>query len=100
MSACYWFGCRNSSFMSKRRSHVTSLAANVRAIYLVLVNNSAIIDGFFEHQLTGPSFSIKIKPEVNFWLSLSLTQVESEYSSTRGLSWLLYVIPQSLKPFR
>lgn len=72
--------------MSNRRSHVASFSARVRAMYYALVDDNAIVGCFLEHQLTGPSLSIKMKPEVDFRLSLSPAQSESKYPSTRSLS--------------
>ena len=76
-------------------NHVTSLAANVRAIYSALVDDSATIDCLFEHQLTGSLFSMNIKPDVDFRLFLSPAQLQSEYLSTQSFFSLPYVIPQS-----
>ena len=93
-------GWSSSSFIRNSRSHVASFATRVRAIYLASVDNRATVDCFFKHQVTGPSLSMKIKPEVNFRLSLSPAQSESEYPSMRSLSWLPNVIPCSLEPLR
>ena len=100
MSACYLSGCRRLSLVRKSRNHVTSLAANVRAIYSAFVDDSATVDCLFEHQLTGPLFSMNIKPDVDFWLSLSPAQSESEYPWTQSSFSPPYVIPWSRKPLR
>lgn len=52
--------------MSNKQSHITSLAASVRTIYLALVDNSAIVSCFLEHQLIDSPFSMKKKPDVDF----------------------------------
>ncbi len=85
--------------MRSRRSHVASLAASVRVMYSAFVDNKATVDCLFEHQLTGPPLSIKTKSEVDFRLSLSPAKSESEYPSTRSLSWPLYMMSRSLEPF-
>lgn len=99
--SAYCLSCsKNPSFVSKRPSHIAFLMANVRAIYLVLVDDNAIVVCFFKHQLTGPLFSMKIKSDVDFWLSLSLAQSESKYPSTKSLSWPPYMIFWSFESFR
>ena len=52
--------------MRRSRSQVASLAASVKAMYSASVDDSATVDCRFEHQLTGPPFSINMKPEVDF----------------------------------
>lgn len=71
--------------MSNKRSHVASFVARVKAMYSALVDDNAAVGCFFEHQLTGPSLSMKIKPEVDFRLSLLPAQSESEYLTTKSL---------------
>ena len=73
--------------MSNRRSHIASFAANVNAIYSAWVDNKATVGCLLEYQLTGPPFSIKMKPEVDFRLSRSPAQLESEHPSTNSFSW-------------
>lgn len=46
--------------------HVASFAARVRAMYSASVDDNATVGCFFEHQLTGPPFNMKIKPEGDF----------------------------------
>lgn len=92
ISMCYQFDYRSPSFINKKQSPIAFLATNVRAIYLALVDNSAIVSCFFEHQLTGPLFSIKIKSFVDFWLSLSSAQFKFKYSLIRSQFQLPYVI--------
>ena len=100
MRACCLSGWSSPSSIKSSRSHVASFAARVRVMYSASVDNRTIVDCFFEHQLTGPLLSMKIKPEVDFWLSLSPAQSESEYPSMRSLSWPPNVIPRSLEPLR
>lgn len=50
---------------------MVSFAANIKTIYLALVDEKANVGYFFEHKLIKPSLSIKIKPVVNFRLFLS-----------------------------
>lgn len=85
--------------MRSKWSHVASLAASVRAMYSASMDDKAMVGCHFEHQLTGPPLSIKMKPKVDFRLFLSQAQAESEYPSTKSSSWLPYVIPYFLKPF-
>lgn len=73
--------------MSNRRSQVASFAANVKARYSASVDERATVDCLLQHQLTGPPLRIKMKPEVDFRLSLSPAQSESEYPSTSKLFW-------------
>lgn len=56
--------------VKKSLIHVTSFAAKVRVIYWALVDDKVTVGCFLEHQLTRPSFSIKIKPEFDFLISL------------------------------
>lgn len=87
MRACRWSGWRGLNSVSSRRSHVASFAASVRAMYSASVDDKATMGCLLEHQLTGPPLSMKMKPEVDFQLSLSPAQSKSEYPSTRSLSW-------------
>ncbi len=89
MRACCWSGWRSPNSVSSRRSHVASFAASIRATYSALVDDNATVGCLLEYQLTGPLLSIKMKPEVDFWLSLSPSQSESEYPLTMSLSWPL-----------
>lgn len=88
MKTCCWSGCKSPSSVSSRRSHVASFVASVKAMYSASVDDNATVGCLFEHQLTGLPLSIKIKPEVDFWLSLSPAQSKLEYPSMRSLSWL------------
>ena len=74
--------------MSNSRIYVIFFAANVNAIYSTLVEERATVDCLFKYQLTGLPFSIKIKPEVDFWLAKSPAQTESEYPLISSFSWL------------
>ena len=65
--------------MSSSRNQVASFEASVKAIYSGSVDDSATVGCLLEHQLTGPPLSMKIKPEVDFRLSLSLAQSESQF---------------------
>lgn len=64
--------------MSNRRIHIASFAASINAMYSASVDNRATVGCLLEHQLTGPPFSMKMKPEVNFQLSKSPAQSESD----------------------
>lgn len=68
---------------------MASFAAGIKAMYLALVDKRATIGYFFEHQLIRPLLSMKMKPEVDFRLSLFSAQSESEYLSTSSLFWPL-----------
>lgn len=68
MRTYFWLNCKRSNFISNSYVNIVFLAANISAIYSILVEKKATMSYFFEHQLTGPPFSIKIKPKVNFWL--------------------------------
>ena len=85
--------------MSGSRSQVASFATNVKAMYLVLVDERAIIGCLFEHQLIGPPLSMKIKLKVDFRLFLSSAQSKSEYPSTNSLLWPPWVILRLFEPF-
>ncbi len=78
MGACCWSGCKRPSSVNRSGSQVASFAVRVRAIYSASVDDSATVGCFFEHQLTGPPFSIKMKPDFDLRLSLSPAQSESE----------------------
>lgn len=41
-------------------------------MYSIFIENKAIINYFFKYQLTKLLLSIKTKPEVDFWLFLSI----------------------------
>lgn len=69
-------------------------------MYLALVDDRGTIDSFFKHQLTGSLLSMKIKPEIDFQLSLFLTQSKSKYLSMMSLFWPLNRISYSLEPLR
>ncbi len=66
------------SSVSSRQSQVASLAANVSAIYSASVEEGATVDCLLGHQLIGPLFSMKMKPDVDFRLFLLPAQFESE----------------------
>lgn len=78
MKACCWSGCRKPSSVSSNHNHVASFAANVKAMYLASVDDRATVACFLEHQLTGPLFNMKMKPEIDLRLSLSPAQLGSE----------------------
>ena len=71
MRACCWLGCRKPNSVSSRRSHITFFAASIRAMYSASVDEKATVGYLFEHQLTEPPSSMKMKPEVDFRLFLS-----------------------------
>lgn len=54
-------------------------------MYSTLVDDNAIIGCFLKYQLTGSLLSMKMKPEVDFWLFLSPAQFESKYPSIKSL---------------
>ena len=87
IKACCWLSYKKTSLVSGNWSHITSFAIKVRAIYSVLIDNYATIACFFEHQLTGPPLSMKIKPKVYLQLFLLPVQSESEYPYTNSSSW-------------
>lgn len=58
--ACWSFGSRRPSLVSSNLNHVASFVASVKAMYSASVEDSAAVDCLFEHQLTGPPFSIKM----------------------------------------
>ena len=60
--------------MSSNDNHFTSFIANVKVMYLVSIDDRAIIVYFLEHQLTGLPSSIRMKSEVDLWLFLSPAQ--------------------------
>lgn len=79
--------------MVKRgQRQIAFFAASIRAMYLAFVNNSATVSFLFEHQLTRPLFTMKIKLDVDVRLSLSPAPSESEYLSINSFSFLPYVI--------
>ncbi len=78
MRVCCWSGCSTPSSVCKSLSQLASLAAKVRVIYSALLDDSATLGCLLEHQLTGPPFSMKMKLNGNFRLSLSPAQSESE----------------------
>lgn len=45
---------------------------NILTIYLASIKDKAMIACCFEYQLIGPPLSMKMKPVVDFWLSLPL----------------------------
>lgn len=58
--------CKRSNFISRSYSQIPFFAADVKAIYLALVNKKTSVGGFFEYQLIGPPLNMKIKPKVDF----------------------------------
>lgn len=86
IKAYCWLGYKKSNSISKRCSQVTFFTANVKVMYLALVEKKATVGYFCEHQRTGPPLSMKTKPEVDFQLFLSPAQSESEYPFTNRLS--------------
>lgn len=78
MRAYYWLGCKKLSLVNSNHSHIASFAANIKAIYLASMDDKETVAYFLKHQLTGPPFSMKIKPEVNLQLFLSPTQLKSK----------------------
>ena len=78
MRVCYWSVYKRPSFVNRSQSQVASFIAKIRVIYSALVDNSAMVDCFFEHQLTGLPFKMKIKLNVDIQLSLFFAQLESE----------------------
>lgn len=73
-----WSGCRRPSSIRRSHSQVTSFAARVRAMDSASIKKRAIVGCLFEHQLTGPPLRMNTNLEVNFLLSLSPAQSESE----------------------
>ncbi len=87
MRACCGSGWRSPNSVNSRRSHVASFAAIVKVIYSASIDDKVTVGRLLEHKLTGPPLSIKMKPDVDFRLSLFPAQSESEYPSTKSLSW-------------
>ena len=85
MRVCCWSGYKRPNSVSNSRIHVASFAASVNAIYSTSVDNRVTVGCLLEYQLTGPPFSMKIKPEVDFRLSKSPAQSKSEYPLTKQL---------------
>lgn len=100
IKTCCWLGCRRPSSVSRSYSQVASFAAGVKLMYSALVDHErATVGCLFEHQLTGPLLSMKIKSEVDFQLFLSPAQSELEYLSTSSLFWPSQVISRLFKSF-
>lgn len=59
--------------MSKKRGQVASFVANIKAIYLAMMEDWATVNCFLEHQLMRPLLNIKIKFNIDFRLSLFST---------------------------
>lgn len=70
----YWL-LRRSSFssISRRQSYVASFTIRIKAKYSASVEDKVTVACFFKYQLISPLLSIKMKPKVDFYLSLSLT---------------------------
>lgn len=86
--------------MRSSHSHIISFDTNITTMYLVSIDGKATIDCFFEHQLTHPLLSMKIQPEVNFWLTLLPIQLESEQPLKKSLSSLPYMMSWSIISLR
>lgn len=71
---------------------MASFAARVNATYSASVDDKAKIACLLEHQLTGPPFSMKMKPDVDFLVAWSPAQSELEYP-------LMIRSPPSLPPY-
>ncbi len=77
--SAYWPSLsRRPTSVSSSLSQVDSFAARVSATYSASVDESATVAYLFEHQLTGPPFSMKMKPDVDFLVAWSPAQSESE----------------------
>lgn len=48
------------------------LATQIYIIYSVFIEDRVMVNYFLNHQLIDPSSSIKINPDVDFWLFLLL----------------------------
>lgn len=71
MSVYCWYSYKSPKSVSKSQNYIAFLMAIIRVIYLALIDDSAIIDCFFEYQLIGSLFDIKIKADIYFQLFLS-----------------------------
>lgn len=78
--------------MSSKCNYIIFFAITIKAIYLALVENKVTVSYLMEHKFTGPQLNIKMNPNMDFWLSKSPAQSESEYSSINSFSWLLLLI--------
>ena len=85
MRVCCWPDYKRPSSVSNKQSHVASFAAMVSGMYSASVNKRIMVGFLFEHQLTSPPFTMKMKLDVNFRLFLSPAQSESEYPSIGSL---------------
>ena len=83
---CCWPSCRRPSSVSNKQSHVASFVPKVSEMYSASMDERTMVGYFFEYELTSPSFSMKMKLNVNSRLSLLPAQSESEYLSMRSLS--------------
>lgn len=81
---CCWSKSRRLCSIRSNLSQVAYFAANVKVMYSALLEDNAIVACLFEHQLTGPLFSMKIYLNVNFGLFLSSAQSESEQPLIRS----------------
>lgn len=70
--ACCWSNLRSPSLISKSLSNIASLAANINVIYLVSVEKRAMVAYLIKYQLIDPQLNMKINPEIDFRLFLSL----------------------------
>lgn len=59
-------GCKKPSLLKESYNYMASLTANIRAIYFAPVDDSAIVNCFFEYQLTSSLLSINIKLDIDF----------------------------------
>lgn len=72
----------------------------MKTMYLISIEDNAIIACFFEYQLIKLLFSIKIQLNVDFWLFLFLTQSESKQFSIHNSFFSLYIMPQFYQLFK
>lgn len=64
--------------VSSSLNQVASFAARANATYSAFVDEKATVACIFEHQLTGPPFCMKMKPNVNFLVTWSSALSESK----------------------
>lgn len=77
--SAYWpFLFSRPISVSSSLSQVVSFAARVSATYSTSADERATVAYLLEHQLTGPPFNMKMKPDVEFLVTWSPAQSESK----------------------
>lgn len=81
--------CRSLSFISSKCNQVTYYAANVKAIYSALIENTILIDCFLKHQYIRLLLSMKMNLNIDFRFFLILAQWVSKQLFTNSPLWSL-----------